>query len=231
MALISVQRATELIPNFNTGDLTVMTDCVNAASEIIEKWCNRTFAVTTYDELYDGCGYQNLLLNNYPLISIQKIAKNQFNVLQLMNPVQSNTTATVATDATNVYLATVNASNPSQQASIVLPRANYTTIQSLADDINNNTNNNPIAPASVGWHAYALGTYNLWPVSALYAPQGALDARWGTPYLWLHVITLYSFDFNPAVGEVVSVQGFERGYRNFRVQYTAGFDPIPEPVQ
>ena len=52
-----------------------MTDCINAASDTIERFCNRTFAINSYDELYDGTGDFSLLLNNYP---IQTVNTHQF---------------------------------------------------------------------------------------------------------------------------------------------------------
>jgi hypothetical protein len=54
-----------------TSDFNTMVDyCINAVSEGFENYCQRTFALTTHTETYDGAGAAFLYTNNYPITSV-----------------------------------------------------------------------------------------------------------------------------------------------------------------
>lgn len=229
MALIHLDRATELLPNFDTADNGTMQDIVNAASDTIERYCNRVFAATAYDELIDGTGDCNIFVNNFPIIQIDRIAWNTANVIQVRN------TDTGVSRAS--FRMTADSSTPPKPGTLVLVSVkngttttrtiNLTTTATMADlatAIN--------AYSADGWAASALGVYSTWSVADLYPLQGARECRWyGAAYLELHAWSLPQFDFRPESGEIVSPFGFGRGYRNIRVLYTGGFATIPEPIQ
>jgi hypothetical protein len=232
MALITVARATELIPNFNAADNSVMTDIVQAASDLIEKWCNRTFASTTYDELYDGQGTFNLLLDNYPVISIDRVMFSPTQVLLIRNTDTGVSRASFRLDG--------DASSP--------PVPNTLTLTSVKNGVvTTNTitieGNNSIltygdlatainAFSADGWTAQALGIYGTWAVADVRPPQGGFECHWqGASYLYQHMWGVPAFNQNPEIGELVSPIGFDRGYQNYRVIYTAGFATVPTPVQ
>jgi len=46
---------------------------INAASEAIEKYCNRHFEKAIYTEWYKGHGRQLLLLNQFPIVSVTSV--------------------------------------------------------------------------------------------------------------------------------------------------------------
>src|SRR5436190_32826 len=104
MSLITLERAKESIPNFPNADDGVLQDIINACSGIIERYTNVTFAVTNYDEVYDGQGYNYLRLNQYPVLSIDRVAYSKVNVLQVRNTDFGNATAFVSLDSTNLNL-------------------------------------------------------------------------------------------------------------------------------
>jgi len=63
------------IPNFNTDDASVLQNALDASSEFVERYCNRTFALTTYDELLRTAQASiNLLLDEYPISKSQELA-------------------------------------------------------------------------------------------------------------------------------------------------------------
>ncbi len=248
MALITLSRATELIPNFPSADNAVMQDIVNAASDTVVRWCNRDFVLTTYDEVYDGPGARNLLLNQYPITQILRASTNPVNAMGIHQSDNGCSRASWRLDATtdsppapnNLYL--VSAKNgvetnivigpvTSASPTITINGGSPTSIpqmfmlSDLASAIN-------AYAGSYGWAAQALGMFTTWPIADLRPPQGALEARWyGYAFLMMFALNFFLFDYNPDVGEIVSPQGFDFGYRNYRVIYQAGFSTVPNPIQ
>ncbi len=198
----------------------VTQDCLDAASDCIERYCNRTFAVTSYDELYDGTGYLNLILNNYPIQSITRVGILPIQVIQISNTTRDAARALIRLDDTNIYLDT---SIDGVEHIITLPRSSYLTLADLATGVN--------TYSAYGWKAQALGNYSTWAVADLYSPQGGFDARMGTAYFKMHQWNLFDYEYRAETGEVVCYFGFTRGYRNVRVIYSAGFPDIPTPIQ
>lgn len=232
--LITLSRATELIPNFPSADNTVMQDIVDSASALIEKWCNRTFAVTSYDDLYDGTGHFNLILDHYPIVSIDRVLYNPVNVLQvqMIDPTNQVSRASFRLDGTtatppapnNLYLEWMRNGVLNQQTITINGNGAIVTLSDLATAIN--------AFSASGWKAQALGVYSNFAVSDLRPPQGASECKWfGTSYLFMHTFALPQYSQRVETGEIVSPMGFARGYQNFRVVYTAGFSTVPLEVQ
>lgn len=222
-------RATELIPNFSSSDNTLIDDCILCASDVIERWCNRTFAVTDYDEIYDGTGDANLILDNFPIVQINQVMFNNQYVLQVRNTDQSVSRASFRIDGTddtpsvpqNLYLVSLRSGIETDHT---IDLSTTTTLSDLADAIN--------VFSSEGWLATALGAYSTWPVADLWPFQGAKDCRWfGNAYVKLHVWNQPEFEYKAQLGEIVSPMGFQFGYNNFRVKYSAGFPTIPTPIQ
>lgn len=248
MALITLSRATELVPNFPSTDNGVMTDCVNAASETVVRYCNRDFTQTTYDELYNGTGDFNLLLNQYPIIQISRVAFNRNQVMSIRNTDSAVTRASWRLDGTTasppvpnylyltsmkagvettIVIGPVTSASPTVVVNGGAPTsvAQMLTYQNLATTINTYGGSN-------GWVAQPLGQYTTWPITDLRPPQGAFESRWfGLSYVWLHSWNLQEFNQNPATGEIVSPQGFDYGYQNYRIVYQAGYATVPEPIQ
>lgn len=221
MALITLARAAELIPNFPSADNAVMQDIVNASSDLIEKWCNRTFALTTYDELLDGTGHQNLLLNNYPVTKIDRIMGSPMSVVSIRNTSSFVSRANFSTTSTTLGLTSV-------ANGLTTPRTIDLTACPTLNDVVTAVN----AFSGDGWSATAMGMYSSWATSELFAPQFCSDCRWtGIGYIWHHTFGVPILQTNNDIGEVVSMTGFGRGYKRFRAIYTAGFTTIPQPVQ
>lgn len=243
MALITLARAEEQIPNFNSADSAVLQDIVNASSDVIERELARTFALTTYDELYDGPGYFNLLLNNYPVTQVLRVALNPVNVLQIRNTDPDVSRASYRIDGdTNIpprpnVLYLVSMKNGVETAININLQSGATSVNGVAGSTYTMVTLANLATAintfsAYGWNALALGIYTSWPIDDLRPPQGAFDTRWqGNAYVSLHSWNQSGFDINPDIGELVAGNGFSRGYRNYRVIYQAGYSTIPYPIQ
>jgi hypothetical protein len=221
MSFITTARASVLIPNFPSADNSVMADLISAACDFAEKFCQRTFTLTTYDEVQDGLGSELLFVDNFPVVSITRIATTPVPVLQVLNTNTTNSRATVrlAGDTSSppvpqyLYLTTV-LNGVTTNRTITL--STTLTLSALATAIN--------AYSADGWSAAALGNAADWATADLRPPQGGYDCvRSGAVYLQMHGWPIGDFDFNPNTGEIVSPFGFFRGYRNYRIIYQAGW--------
>lgn len=63
-----------------TKDDANITLYINSASALINKYCNRQFGLTQYDELINGSGTKKLILDNYPVMSIDTLLVDENNV-------------------------------------------------------------------------------------------------------------------------------------------------------
>src|SRR5262245_38043183 len=88
--LITRSRAYQALQGVSGVDSLIDT-LVTAASEAIQKLCRRDFVSTSYDELYSGQGQRELILRNFPIISVESVRYRPVTVLKVTN-----------TDATNV---------------------------------------------------------------------------------------------------------------------------------
>jgi hypothetical protein len=247
MALITRSRATELIANFPSSDNSIMDDCIDAASDVITRYCNHNFTLQTYDELLDGTGASNLLLNYYPVTQLLRVSFNRIQVLGIRNTDQGVARASYRLDGDtsappapkNLYL--VSLKNGVETDITIGPLTSSSpsvTINGTPTSITQLLTLNDLAGcintygAAYGWTAQALGIYTGFPIADLRPPQGAFDCRWqGLAYLELHSWNMAQYEQNPAIGEIVSPMGFPLGYKNFRVVYEAGYATVPYSVQ
>jgi hypothetical protein len=223
--LITLDRAKESIKNFYTGDDAVLQNIVSATSKFVCHWCNRIFAVNTYDELIDGTGERNLLLSQFPVIQVVRLSYFRTPVIQIFqqdktharasfridNPAGSGNLLPVTNTAVTLTLTSVRAG---VETDIALTLSDYVQFSDLATAING---------VGDGWFAYAMPPWTALPVADLRAPQGASDCLWGTPYVWHHVWNSWDFEQNQEIGEIVPFAGVGRGYKNWRCIYKAGY--------
>lgn len=68
-----VEAHLKLTPNSKTA---LITHLLPKASALVERFCERVFASTTYYEVYDGPGGYELMLDNAPIISVSKLSQD-----------------------------------------------------------------------------------------------------------------------------------------------------------
>jgi len=74
MALATAAEFEMLAPTLSAGaDPGGVLLALSAASTAAERYCGRTFASTTYTEYYDGNGYPNLPLNQFPVTAVSSV--------------------------------------------------------------------------------------------------------------------------------------------------------------
>ncbi len=241
--LITLDRAYLNLQGATNIDNLVGT-LVTAASDGIIKYCKRDFYVRAYDELYDGNGGRELHLREYPVQSVQSVRYRPVTVLKVINNFTSNQQCRVQVTSTGLTLTRV-ASGVTTTNNLTF--AGNVTLQAMATAITALAN---------GWTAQvvgdAAGDYGLWPSADLYVPpsfgdgttsQGNLTARGQNAELKMHTYELAGYQFDPrgillraipySDPELLHAEDlvWPPGIRNFRVQYTAGYNTIPESVQ
>src|SRR5687768_7939806 len=76
--------------SFTAEEHKVLDHCLAAASDGIRRWCKRDFTAQLYDELYDGTGTRALMLREYPVLAVERVAHNPSTVLRVKNTSSSN---------------------------------------------------------------------------------------------------------------------------------------------
>jgi hypothetical protein len=248
--LITSARAEQAInqAGFSTAESTAIASLVSAVSAAVVRWCRRDFVSTSYDELYHGTGAELLVLAQYPVLSVARVATRPVTVLTVRNTSSSNERATVAVTSTGLTLVRVASGVSSTDTSVTW--AGNPTLAAVRDAVNALGN---------GWSAQVVGdavNYGSWPAADLYWPpafptfgggtsgQGALQCVNGSfAELKMHTYELAGFQWDSrgwllraipyTDPELLHPEDliFPVGINNFRVQYTAGYATVPEAVQ
>ncbi len=133
--LITLDRAKQNISsitdNSQDGLLQVL---LTAASDAIQKWTRRDFVQTAYDELYSGNGQRQLLLRQYPLVSVQSVRYRPVTVLKVTNALLANVQARVSVTNVGLTLVRVNAGVKITDTSVTF--AGNVTLTAVAAAVN-----------------------------------------------------------------------------------------------
>src|SRR5262245_35087327 len=96
--LITTARAKYNIAqsSFSSDENTTIAALVTACSKAIRRFCGREFDSQQFDELYDGDGQDRLILRQFPIVSVARVAYDPTAVLRVTNTSAGNQRATVA---------------------------------------------------------------------------------------------------------------------------------------
>jgi hypothetical protein len=218
--LITNARARINLPSAVSGDDTAINTLITAASRAIQRYCRRDFASTSYDELYHGSGQANLLLRQYPVISVQAVRYRPATVLTVINSNLSlNQQARISVTGTGLTLV--------RTASGVATTNNLTfaanvTLSALAS---------AVTALGNGWIAQVIADFGSWSSADLRGPQGALPAWGQVAELKLHTAELAGYQLDERRGWLLHPGCWPVGRQQYRIQYTAGYATVPEDVQ
>jgi hypothetical protein len=231
--LITSARAKYNLNNMTTtaAEDTTIAALVTACSKAIKKFCGREFDSQQFDELYPGNGYTRLLLRQFPVISVSRVAYAPTTVLRIRNTSASNQRATVAVTSSGLSLTRVASGTSTTDTSVTW--AGNATLSAVATAVNALGN---------GWTAtVADASYNNRASADHRAILGAFDAMNVDADLTIHLRELTSFDVDTDRGILIlggalvalcDVLPLWSGGRNaWRVVYTAGYATVPEDVQ
>ncbi|MFN4259771.1 MAG: head-tail connector protein [Gemmataceae bacterium] len=219
--LITLARAKHNLNNLVTtaAEDATLTALISACSRAIENYCRRRFASQSLDELYQTVASDKLILNEYPILSVSRVATSPTPVLRIINQSSVNQRATVAVTANGLTLIRVTAGESFTDTSITWN--SHATLNGVQNAVN---------ALGGGWHAVVASGYEEWASADLRSPQGALNARGGYAVLKIHVRELSNFEIDAERGWLLR-RGGEPLAGNVRVVYTAGYASIPDDVQ
>jgi hypothetical protein len=193
---------------------------IAAVSAAIERYCGRPFASAAFDELYDGWFHRDLMLERFPIVSVERVAFAPVAVLRIQNTSAANQRATVQVASTGLTLTRV-ASGVSSSSTVTF--AGNVTLSAVAAAINALGN---------GWSASVIDAADAERASAdLRSLQGALGAKDAPAELVLHTQELYDFAVDGPRGILRRPARWCGGMGFWRVIYTAGYTTVPEDVQ
>ena len=214
--------ALSITSDVEAGDPTELVEIIHPAVEKwIKKYCNREFESTSYRERYNGTGSSELILRQYPVISLSRLSLWPLDVIRVKNT-NTTTNATVSVSSTAVTLTRDGSS------STVL-FADYATFTLLAAAIS----------AVSGWSAEVVSSsYDNYKSTELIERMGlyCLESNWA--YLQMPynrgeidfdvdsetgIINLYRYSFDDS-------SGFPVGIRNIFVDYVAGYATADMPT-
>lgn len=208
--LIDLAKAKAAIANYTgTAQDAAIQSLIKAASRAIERYCKRRFLVADYDELYDALGIGSLLLNNFPVLSLGRIALAPERVLTIKNTLNPRTQVSRVTVETIQNSSSLANDYPALSLGIRLTRvdstgtsntdgeilwASYPTVQDVATQINTLSAN--------GWEATVQGSYGIWRSADINAVQGSRSCLGSGAKLTIHTNDLTEFDLVPETGEI-----------------------------
>jgi hypothetical protein len=230
-------------------DTAALQAVLSAASSAIRKWTGRDFTRQDYTEFYDGLGYSQLVLYQYPVNNVTRVACYPVPVLTVAN---LDTTTNQRAYATLAYTGdftagqTVTGLTLSRVASGVTTSntvlfASNVTLGAVATAVNN---------LGAGWDATVADGFAQWASADLWPNQGGQSAIGagaqfqipGTDVSGFTVDQLNGFvRFNNATYDpIFSIMNIVSGpllttfppmFQGVRVSYNAGYATVPYDVQ
>jgi hypothetical protein len=244
--LITTDRAVQnaALAALQTSSPDYLASLITAASDIIRRRCNRAFVQNAYTEYYSGGIFQHapIRLRQFPVLEVTRVAASPQPALRVMNlDSGTNQRATVETTASGLTLFSMASGTPT---AVSLAYATYPTIGALAGAIN---------ILGSGWSATVrpqavTGDFSKWPSADFKPLQGAVSVLVGGACLEVYCEDLQPMNCWPADagddGGAWSAAGwrldaetgelfgrFPRGQLNIRIDYSAGFVTVPQPIQ
>jgi len=190
----------------------------NSAEKAIKNYCNRELESTAYSKYYDGDGEQYLLLDDYPITALTRVATGRRSAIRIQNT-SDNTSASVSVDSTGGVLLEKDGTVNSTGATF----ASNTTMSAMVSAIN---------AIGSGWSAVIENNdYNNFKSTELVEMYGksAINSNW--VYLEMPDEAIDDFEVFPARGELYREMGWPEGNNNIFVKYTAGLTTIPDDLQ
>jgi len=206
----------------DTARDNLLEKLADRATTMMENYCDRKFKSRTYrNERYDGDGSEWLFLDNFPIISINRIGIGTRKALDIQCTDDSATFASIDLDADSLTITQIGGTN---EGSSDLAFNTYSTVSALAAAVNGLAN----------WEAEVATDMGSYPASDLLDVWGqyCLDTKVG-----LYVINEALNDFSvwrdggKQIGVVYRSAGWTAGVRNIIVTYTAGYTTIPEDLK
>jgi len=204
----------------------VLNAILQPVDRAVKEYCRRDFESTNYTkDLYDGTGETELYLDNYPIISVERLAIGTQNGLKVHNSSSDATRAIVTVNSTGIVLTVSGGDNAGTDTLLF---ADYATLTLMAD---------AITALGKGWSGEVVHSdYASYKSTELLPRYGAYcGAVGGTQYAYLEIPEepLTEFEVYSDEGYVYYSGRFTKGHNNIIVDYTGGYATadLPKDLQ
>lgn len=208
------------LPSTNE-DNQVLEFEINLVSAAMEHYCDRTFHSTVYSaERYDGDGTTRILLRNYPVTAIGRIAIGTQSPILVVNTSTDAAYATISVSTTGMTLTIVGGANAGTDT---LTFAAFPTLGVLDD---------AVTALGKNWAGTTSTAYTSTPSTQLLVSMGQ-DCMNASAVLEIPYQPIADYNVMAARGEVYYSMGFTPGVQNVIIDYTAGYaaGAIPMDLQ
>lgn len=213
---------------------TILTEMINAVSNMIETVAGRKFLARNYKEFYSGNSNARLRLTNAPVIYVNRLAVGSINALTARYSGSAiRATAQVYDSGTNVQTRGIRLQSLSAAGtttSTLIDFATYPTASTVATAIS----------AVSGWTATLLADCaadELHPLAGVNAKSQAVFFTYPDQDIDSNFINRETGLIGYATNQLGRVWGdnelnqrFERGWQNILVDYRGGFETIPDDL-
>ena len=212
-----------------SDDDRLLTELLDAATNRIEEFCQRTFVSATYKQFISGSGEGTLSLPNFPVTAIRRLGWERKNAISVDASTATDLRATVEVQDNQIVLKRWDSVGAETETSIAF--ADYLTTALMATQITTIT----------GWTATSDETVMCDELMR----QGGQDALSASAQLYYLKATDADYRVDEDTGRVdlISAQSesqwypfdpnaisFPRGSHNIFVDYTAGYAQASVPL-
>lgn len=232
------------------NDLFLIT-AINAATELIERYCDRRFASTIYEHRYHGMNRRTINLRNYPVISVARVSVGSRKVMQITNASIDAEQALVSVDSDSMDFEVIGGASANTDSVSI---TNSTTLTNLIASINalgSNWSASLDGQADGAWLAANLYEFNGRQALNIFldvlgaeesidgyevnAQAGILYRRSGEHSRFTSISSIRGPAFAPPELRPLTARSsgpvWPDGMFNIFVRYTAGFATIPDDLK
>jgi len=228
-SITSLQALKRYLRLTTSDDDRLLTELLDAATNRIEEFCQRTFVSATYKQFISGSGSGTLSLPNFPITSIRRLGWERKNALSVDASTSTDLRATVEVQDDQIVLKRWDSVGAETETSIAF--ADYLTTALMATQITTIS----------GWTATADETVMCDELMR----QGGQDALSASAQLYYLKSSGADYRVDEDTGRIdlLSSQfesqwypfdpnavSFPRGSHNIFVDYTAGYSQASVPV-
>jgi len=230
-ALTSLANLKTFLDISSSADDTLLEDCIDRASDMIETMADRKFKQRTYYEWTMPSGERTFTLDNFPIISMNTVSYGT----QITFTVESDTAstdvlATVSNNGTKLRLHKINAAGSSSTSELAY--SSYPTTTQLVNQINSSVS---------GWSATL--TENAYSYSLhRFGGRGVIDAPCNLEYpsdnvsdyrveYDIGLVHLKADAFPSVFSGDAHINRFPSGFFPVYVEYDAGYATIPDNLE
>ncbi len=203
----------------SSDDDTLIGLLVARATNAIQVHCNRDFVVTTYREFYDGDGQNELILSNFPVISVSMLGVGRQDAFTIQNSSSDSYHAQVSISSTGMQLQVQGGDN---EDDTTLTLADYATLTLLFA---------AITALDKGWTILQTADLVVWAAAELLPTGKGLQCLDDYASPQLPNDPENDFTTDTKAGILKYFGRFNKGFSNIVVRYSAGYASIPADLE